>query len=115
MYIGRSEEAAEVAREGLLLARETHSHAALQHGVATVAAFAERRGDAEAATRLLGAADAIRMELGEVEQRSGAEERERLESALRDAVGAPGYAQLLAEGQRMSLDEAVEYALASID
>ena len=81
MYISRSEEAAEVAREGLLLARETHSHAALQHGVATVAAFAERRGDAEAATRLLGAADAIRMALGEVEQRSGAEERERLESA----------------------------------
>ena len=114
IYIGRSEEAAEVAKEGLLLAREAHSHVALMHGVEIVAAFAERRGDAEAATRLLGAADAIRMELGEVEQRSEAEERKRLEPALRDAVGAAGYDQLLAEGQKMSLDEAVEYALASI-
>jgi predicted ATPase len=115
VYIGRSEEAAEVAREGLLLARETHSHVALMHGVEVVAAFAERRGNAEAATRLLGAADAIRVELGEVEQRSEAEERKRLEPALRDAVGAARYAQLLAEGQKMSLDEAVEYTLASID
>ena len=115
MYIGRSEEAAEVAREGFLLARETHSHVALMHGVEIVAAFAERRGDAEAATRLLGAADAMRMELGEVEQRSEAEERRRLEPALRDAVGDAGYVQLLAEGQKMSLDEAVEYTLASID
>ena len=115
MYIGRSEEAAEVAREGLLLARETHSHIALLHGVEIAAVFAERRGDAEAATRLLGAADAIRMETGEVEQRSEAEERKRLELALRDAVGAAGYAQLLAEGQKMSLGKAVEYALASID
>ena len=75
MYIGRSEEGAEVAREGLLLARENHSPVALMYGVEVVAAFAERRGDAEAATRLLGAADAIRMKLGEVEQRSEAEER----------------------------------------
>jgi hypothetical protein len=85
------------------------------HGVEVVAAFAERRGDAEAATRLLGAADGIRMELGDVEQRSEAEERRRLEAMLRDALGAAGYVQVLEEGRRMSLDEAVEYALASID
>ena len=115
MYVGRSEEAREAAREGLLRASETHSHIALLHGVEVVAIFAERQGDAKAATRLLGAADAIRMELGDAEQRSEAEERKRLTLALRDAVGAPGYAQLLAEGQKMLLDEAVEYALASID
>jgi predicted ATPase len=115
MYVGRTEEAAEVARDGLSLARGTHSHIALMHGVEVVAAFAERRGDAEAATRLLGAADGIRMELGDVEQRSEAEERRRLEAMLRDALGAAGYVQVLEEGRRMSLDEAVEYALASID
>ena len=97
MYIGRSEEAAEVAREGLLLPVETAQPCCASAWGGDCRGLRRTAGDAEAATRLLGAADAIRRRSGEVEQRSGAEERERSESALRDAVGrtpaTPNYSQ----------------------
>jgi predicted ATPase/class 3 adenylate cyclase len=115
ILVGRLQEAGELAREALVLAREMHSPVAVMHLFETVADLARGRGDSEAAARLLGAAEQLRDELGEMPQRPTAEALRRAEAALRAAVGDQRYADLLAEGRAMPVDDAIAFALEVAD
>ena len=76
---------------------------------------AAQRGHEEMCARLIGAADALR-ERSDVSL-SGVEidRRRTTEDDLRLRIGAARYEHAYAEGHAMSLEEAVEYALASTD
>jgi tetratricopeptide (TPR) repeat protein len=108
-YTGRSSEAAQAAKEGLTLALGNDS---LMAHLVLFAALARQQGNADVAARLLGAAEELRSRVGNVP--GGADED--LEMTTKEVVAALGadlYAKKLVEGRGMSVDEAVEYALAS--
>jgi tetratricopeptide (TPR) repeat protein len=77
----------------------------------TLAAVTRAEGTAEKAARLLGAAASIRAASQTRVPRPEAEERDRLLAELRAALGDDAFATAWAEGQAMSRDEAITYAL----
>jgi non-specific serine/threonine protein kinase len=79
-------------------------------GLALIAA-AVRQFDT--AARLFGAAAAARETFGITSARPGADDQSRLETRARETLGADAYDALWAEGRAMSLEHAVEYALAA--
>jgi predicted ATPase len=110
----RWDEAAEVAAEGLTLARELDSDRATLQGLEIIAAVELGRGDSGSATaRLVGAADALRERLGEAVDRDLDVEAKAEQLAGR--LGRETYERALREGRAMSMQEAVDVALASID
>jgi len=91
---------------------------ALQHAERDfdgLAAVAVARGDARSGACLLGAADALFSASGYMREPFEGEVRTRTGARAKEALGDQTYEEALAEGRAMSLDEAVEYALASID
>jgi predicted ATPase len=115
---GRLGEAAETAKDGFALAHEVENLTALAWGFVLLGALACRQGRAEAAApRLLGAAEALADRVGEdvVGDPLILELIETTAKKLVGALGENGYAAAHTEGKAMSLDQAVEYALASID
>jgi hypothetical protein len=76
---------------------------------------ATARGEAAVAARLLGAADAVREASGAVPEPFEAAMRDRTRAAAREALGDDAFERALAEGRAMTLEAAVEYALASVD
>jgi predicted ATPase/class 3 adenylate cyclase len=110
----RWDEAAEVAAEGLTLARELDSDRATLQGLEIIAAVELGRGDRGSATaRLVGAAYALRDRLGEAVDRDIDVEAKAEQLAGR--LGRETYERALREGRAMSMQEAVDVALASID
>ncbi|MGH8903999.1 MAG: BTAD domain-containing putative transcriptional regulator [Egibacteraceae bacterium] len=69
-------------------------------------------GQADRAARLLGAAEAIRAEIGAPRWPSSTDEHERLVDAARVALGEAAFGAAQAEGRSLTLDEAATLALA---
>jgi hypothetical protein len=84
-------------------------------GLALLSSLAMRRAESEVAARLLGAAEGAREEGGVVLDRLAAELYEMTEDELRRALGSIGYEAASEDGKGMSVDTAVELALASVD
>lgn len=107
LELGRPDEAEPSIREGLALAREIGDRQWKFFGVSLLAWLAAVEGRLEEAGRLWGAleADAERAPVGQWEL-----ERERYAERLQ--IGTPAFERGRAAGQRLSLDEAVEEALA---
>ncbi|HEU0248865.1 MAG TPA: adenylate/guanylate cyclase domain-containing protein [Gaiellaceae bacterium] len=112
---GREQEALDAAREVLRLACDTGFVAVLAGMFGLVAAALGRRGNPSVGATLLGAEAALRERVHL--DRSGA--YKQLHPAIVDEVhrslGADLYDEAFAIGRRMSMEDAVEYALASID
>lgn len=112
-FMERLDEAANAARDGLLLACQVENFRSIPDGLVLAGALALRRGSAEAGARLVGAAGAVTDHVGDVP-----EDDTTLRLTVEDLVGALGgdrYAAAVAEGRAMPLDDAVAYALASLD
>jgi hypothetical protein len=78
------------------------------------AALASRSGASEAAARVLGGADSVCKELDLALESAEASLVEELRSGLRRELGEKRYEAFLAEGRELTLDEAVELALATV-
>jgi non-specific serine/threonine protein kinase len=100
-----------IYRESLVVRRELGALLALAQSLEDLAALAGRQGEAERAIRLLGAAEAFCETLGARPPVAGTREYERTVAEGRDVLGEAGFAATWAEGQALSLDEAVAYAL----
>ena len=112
---GRVDEAAEAVKEGLKWARDGENAVSLTDGLVLAGAVAYRRGSTEDAARSVGAWEHLGHAVGS--DLPGAEEDflEAMVKELTVELGAERYAKALSEGKAMTLNEAVEYALASID
>ena len=102
-------------KEGLKWRVTARMRSRLTDGLVLAGAVAYRRGSTEDAARLVGAWEHLGHAVGS--DLPGAEEDflEAMVKELTVELGAEGYAKALREGKSMTLDEAVEYALASID
>ncbi len=69
------------------------------------------RGEHERAARLLGAAEAVRIAIGEVIQPSDREYYERFVAAARAGLDEGSFKKAWAEGAQLSLEQAVELAI----
>ena len=111
----RTDECVAPTRESLLLAHARLEVETIVWDMILVSAIAERRSELRTGVRLLAAANALRVR-SELTL-TGAEARlhEETTQRLGRALGAVSFEEGVAEGQSLSLDEAVEYALASVD
>jgi predicted ATPase len=100
-------EALDRLRESISLYRDLGRRARLAPCLEALAAAARERGDREAAERLFGAAEVLREETGA--RPTSGEQRVRA-LALRSAD--PAASEFVAQGRELTLDAAVEYALA---
>lgn len=101
--------------EGLIILGLTGDVESLIHLFVLLGSLALRRAEADVGATLVGAADVLEEEVGLV--RTGAEaalHRNTVEE-LRQMLGDERFEKWIAEGRRMTLDNAVEYAFASID
>jgi predicted ATPase len=96
--------------QALALAREIGYYAGIARGMEAFARSAARRGQSARALRLAGAADAIRQVRGApllpAEETALARDLDRARQTLGTAAAAAD-----AEGRRMSIENAIEYAL----
>jgi predicted ATPase len=107
LRLGRPDDALPRIRDSLVIARTIQDRQGLAYGLTLLAWAAAAKGQAERAGTLWGTVE------GEAERgRIGQWESEREEYAGHlFAVAGPEFERARAEGQTMSLDEAVEYAL----
>jgi len=105
---GEVDEALMLAREGLPLVRESGSAWLFIDHVALRAA---RAGKLDSAGRLAGYADAVHAANGAARQFIEARTRDQLHAVLREALPSHELDRLLAEGAKMSEDEACRLAL----
>ena len=97
-------------RESLALREELRDRDGIAACLRGLACLAGRRGEAERAARLFGAAEALWQAVGLVRPRDAGEER--LLAETRSRLGEPAFAAAWGAGRAMSLEQAVEYALA---
>jgi predicted ATPase len=116
-YYGESdnEKACEYSSSSLVASHNLGDTIVAVWSLNLIAALLVRRNDPAAAGTLLGAADAVVEQSGYTLGGAEAELRRRTELAVRDGLQTAGCAEVLARGFAMALDEAVEYALASLD
>jgi tetratricopeptide (TPR) repeat protein len=105
---GAVDEALSLQREGLPLVKESGSAWLFADHVALRAA---RAGKLQSAGRLAGYADSVHAANGAARQFIEARTRDRLAAVLREKLPADEVDRLLAEGARMSEDEACRLAL----
>jgi tetratricopeptide (TPR) repeat protein len=107
LRLGRPDDALPRIRDSLVIARTIQDRQGLAYGLTLLAWAAAAKGQGERAGTLWGTVE------GEAERgRIGQWESEREEYAGHlCAVAGPEFERARAEGQTMSLDEAVEYAL----
>lgn len=70
-----------------------------------------RLGEPEKAARILGATEALMAEIGTSFEHSNQHEIDKFESYVRSTMEESTYKELFVEGQTMTLDEAIVYAL----
>jgi predicted ATPase len=97
--------------EGLRLRAEIGDRSGLAMSLFNLAHLEQRENKPARAARLLGAFEAVREALGWAVKGSSQAEYEQLLSDVRAALGEAGFAQALAAGRALSLDEGVALAL----
>ena len=108
---GRALSLDEAVSEALEMRRDLSDRLSMAHSLDSIAATASRAGFAEAGTRLYGASECLREELGAPIPPS---ERTRYETGLemtRSAIGDEAYDRAWAAGRALSLEDAVAEAL----
>jgi hypothetical protein len=108
---GRPDEARTLFLESLALSRELSARTVALDGLEGLASFESRHGQAALATRLFGAVDALRERAGRPMQSLYAARYEAQIAAARVALGEEAFAAAWAEGEAMTLEEAVAVAL----
>jgi len=103
--------AALLYRESLLLYEGLGAKASIARVLLGLAMAAHGLGDNLKAARLMAQAAAAREALGRPEGRLIADEAERVEASLREALGERRFAAAWAEGRNMPLEEAIKEAL----
>jgi non-specific serine/threonine protein kinase len=109
---GDLKRAAGLYRESLALFGETGDKWVATDCVEGLALIAGVQGNAERAARLLGAAEAARERFGITMPRPERGDHERFETGARDGLGDAVFTAAWAEGRVMTLEKAIEYALA---
>ena len=107
--LGRSEEAEAALREAMGIFLPSDDRSALALLVADLSILAESRGEVERALRLAGAAERIEEEIGTgllVSDTTVSKRLRKLKARLPAAEAEP----ILAEGRRMTVDEALAFA-----
>jgi len=112
---GRLEEAFDAVLEGLRIRRDEGDVQHQLDGLSRVAALRARADQMETAARLLSSSLHLHDELGVKVPLFQEKRNEETLALMRAGLGEQALATAWDEGRAMSLDEAVEYALASID
>jgi non-specific serine/threonine protein kinase len=107
LFAGDDAGAEALSRECLALYREVGDLGAIGRYLPVLAAATFRLGHPEPATRLFGAAEALRARLGTHLPRLFGPEYDRTIAALRETLGAPAFASAWAAGQVMPPEQAV--------
>jgi predicted ATPase/class 3 adenylate cyclase len=112
MELGDLGRAAALCAEGLVLRRETGNRRAIASSLEVLASIVATKGLPAPATRLLGAAAALREASGAPLFANEREEHDRQLARLREQLGGPAFTAASDQGRALSLDEAVAEALA---
>jgi predicted ATPase/class 3 adenylate cyclase len=111
LYEDDREGAAACFREALALAREAGAKLTIAEGLYGLSALAAIDGDAERSARLWGVADAIRQPTGSPLTESEQFIVERYLEPARASLADDVHVKVRAEGESMTVDEGVAYAL----
>jgi predicted ATPase/Tfp pilus assembly protein PilF/DNA-binding XRE family transcriptional regulator len=98
-------------RESLILAQHTAEKRMIAYGLEGLAKVALRQGMMETAARLLGAADALRRELGAPLDPAEQTELDQDVIAIRNRLPEKEFAVVWSKGSRMTLEQSLTYAL----
>jgi hypothetical protein len=118
-HAGDAKRAMHLARQGLLLARDRRDRNDIADAIITIAGSLEanitpRQDRLQQAARLLGAAEAEYEHMGTFLQPSNTPEYHRILIEVREHLGDPSFHAAWAEGRRMTLEQAVAYALEEV-
>jgi hypothetical protein len=108
---GDGEAARRLCREGLTILQQIGAKLPIAECLAGLAAALAAQGPLALAERLIAAAQTGRESIGAPLSPAAHADQERLLAVLRPALGEAAFAATWAEGQAMSLDEAVAVAL----
>jgi non-specific serine/threonine protein kinase len=111
----RYDEAIALFKEGLLLSRGARSRWQSELGLEGLAQVASARGHYDHAARLFGAAEAQREIVGKWSEPVDQASRDQWVAPTRAALGDTPFAAAWAEGRALTLEQAVEYALAWVE
>jgi len=107
-FEGDDQEARSLLGRGIALARKLDSRPALvMRCVPAMAALRSLDGDSEASIRLIGAAEALREEMGAAVGAVGREVKRRIVAAAQSELDEIQIAKLFEEGRSLTLDEAL--------
>ena len=98
--------------QSLTLKRQMGDPFGITSGLEAIAEAAQGRNQSRRATQVLGAADALREAIGAPLSVLERGERDKLLNSARAALDDNGFAQAWAAGQAMTMDAAIDYALA---
>ena len=107
---GEPEQAERDAHDALAIATDTHAVLRLPDIVECLARMAAADGHHQSATRLFGAAAAIRKRIGVVRFKIYQEGYDAAVASARDGLGEQDFEQAWAEGAVLSTEEAIAYA-----
>jgi predicted ATPase/DNA-binding SARP family transcriptional activator/DNA-binding CsgD family transcriptional regulator len=110
---GDPERAKVLYAEGLILRREVGNKLVVEESLGGLACAAEARGEAERAARLFGAAEGLREMIGTQQESGEWPLQEPYLSGARSEIDEVSWETAFAEGQEMTFEEAVEYALSA--
>ena len=96
---------------GLRITRELGDRGQIVFGLWSFSQLNAKDGNYELATRLLGASDALRDEIGSTLSSSALEEHAELCETLNKAMGQEAYEQAFNTGQKLNWDDAVALVL----
>jgi tetratricopeptide (TPR) repeat protein len=99
-------------RESLTLSREIGGIWQIEQGLAGLAGAAALKGQYERAARLFAAAEALRTSLGRQRSIADQADYDKRVASTRARLGDMAFAAAWAEGRAMTLEQAIEYALA---
>jgi len=108
---GQYQLALELTQRGLRLFRELGTSYGLAMGLSGLAGPIARLGDLEKAARLLGASTAGMDSLGITQQPADQIEFDKFQLFVRQAMGEEAYQKAWQEGHKLSIEEALDYAL----
>jgi predicted ATPase/DNA-binding CsgD family transcriptional regulator len=108
---GDFERAEAIAREAISRRMELGNISSIPQELSTLAGPLAAQGNVEKAARLLGASDALLEAMGLFIQPGDRFEAERYESAIRAQLDDATFEAAWAEGQAMSLEQAIAFAL----
>jgi predicted ATPase/DNA-binding CsgD family transcriptional regulator len=118
-HAGDTKRAVQLARNGLLLARDRHDRNDIADAIIAIAGSLDANITAHQdrlrhAAQLLGAAEAEHERMGTFLQPSNTPEYHRILVEVREHLDDPSFHAAWLEGRRMTLDQAITYALEAV-